>query len=247
MGVVGAEFKKGCLDSLPIVAGFIPACFTFGLVGKGLGLGSLEVFLMSALMYAGTSQFAGVKLLAAGTAAPLILLLTLVINLRYLMISLSFSGSVRRNLSTAVKAWIGFSLTEEVYAVSMLSDKQSLGQEAADGQTPELPLHYLLGLQIPPYAANLVSTAAGISLAAYIPAAFLPALNTSLYALLIALIVPQLRGNRRNLVICLCSALFSRLLQPYLGSSAVLAAMLAGMAAGLLIPVRVNRAVEEAA
>jgi predicted branched-subunit amino acid permease len=232
----GADFKRGIADTLPIVAGFIPACFTFGLVGRALGLGNLEVLLMSALIFAGTSQFAGVKLLAAGTAAPLILLLTLIVNLRYLMISFSFSRSIPRGSSLLTRMWIGFSLTEEVYAVSMLSDnKEELPGQAA-GEPPELPVQYLLGLQLPPYLASLFSTAAGIALAVYIPSAYLPALNTSLYALLIALIVPQLRKHRRNLIICLFSAGFSWLLQPYLGSSAVLAATLLGLCAGIFIP-----------
>lgn len=69
--------RLGLKDSLAIVAGFIPACFTFGLVGKGLGLGNLEVFLLSALVFAGASQFIGVKMLAAGAAAPVILFITL--------------------------------------------------------------------------------------------------------------------------------------------------------------------------
>lgn len=94
----------------------------------------------------------------------------------------------------------------------------------------------MLGLQIPPYIANLLATAAGISLASYIPAIYLPALNTSLYALLIALIVPQLKGSIRNLAICLAAAGSSWLLHPVLGNSSILAAMLIGMAVGSLFP-----------
>ncbi|MEK3767817.1 AzlC family ABC transporter permease [Paenibacillus sp. FSL R5-0887] len=218
-------FRTGLKDSVAIVAGFIPACFTFGLVGKGLGLGSLEVFLLSALVFAGASQFIGVKMLAAGAAAPMILLLTLIINLRYLFISLSFGGQLDRTINSLSKVWIGFSLTEEVYAVSMIPRNHS---------KENIKLPYLLGLQIPPYIANLLATAAGISLASYIPAIYLPALNTSLYALLIALIVPQLKGSIRNLAICLAAAGSSWLLHPVLGNSSILAAMLMGMAVGSL-------------
>ncbi|OMC74772.1 hypothetical protein BK121_01705 [Paenibacillus odorifer] len=218
-------FRTGLKDSVAIVAGFIPACFTFGLVGKGLGLGSLEVFLLSALVFAGASQFIGVKMLAAGAAAPMILLLTLIINLRYLFISLSFGGQLDRTINPLAKVWIGFSLTEEVYAVSMIPRNHS---------KENITLPYLLGLQIPPYIANLLATAAGISLASYIPAVYLPALNTSLYALLIALIVPQLKGSIRNLAICLAAAGSSWLLHPVLGNSSILAAMLMGMAVGSL-------------
>lgn len=235
MNEFGMRFKSGCLDSIPIVAGFIPACFTFGLVGKGMNLGNLEVFLLSALVYAGASQFIGVKLLAAGTAAPVILLLTFIINLRYLFISLSFGGRLKRSASVLSKAWIGFSLTEEVYAVSMISQEKQSDDESGIEKNTSLSVPYLLGLQIPPYVANLFATAAGISFAVYVPVEYLPALNTSLYVLLIALIVPQLRGNKRNLGICISAALSSWLLHPLLGNAAVLIAMLIGMSAGNLL------------
>lgn len=227
-------FKLGLRDSLAIVAGFIPACFTFGLVGKGLGLDSLEVFLLSALVFAGASQFIGVKMLAAGAAAPVILLLTLIINLRYLFISLSFGGKLQHNISIRSKTWIGFSLTEEVYAVSMIPRKKPSSESDNEESKLSLGLPYLLGLQIPPYITNLIATAAGISLASYIPALYLPALNSSLYALLIALLVPQLKNSLRNLWICISAAGSSWLLHPLLGDSSILIAMLIGVAVGSL-------------
>lgn len=228
-------FRTGLKDSIAIVAGFIPACFTFGLVGKGLGLGSMEVFLLSALVFAGASQFIGVKMLAAGAAAPVILLLTLIINLRYLFISLSFGGQLNRNISVLARTWIGFSLTEEVYAVSMIPREKENRKTENEKMNQPLGLPYLLGLQIPPYVANLIATASGITLASYIPALYLPALNTSLYALLIALVVPQLKGSLRNMAICISAAGSSWLLNPLLGNFSILIAMLIGMAVGSLI------------
>ncbi|WP_438351713.1 AzlC family ABC transporter permease [Paenibacillus sp. FA6] len=90
----------------------MPACVTFGLVGKALSLGNLEVFLLSALVYAGASQFIGAQLLVGGTAAPIILLLTLIINLRYFFISMSFSKRVSSDSRSFFKGIIGFGLTE---------------------------------------------------------------------------------------------------------------------------------------
>lgn len=218
-------FRRGMLDSVPIVMGYIPACITFGLVGKSLSLGNWEVFLLSALVYAGASQFIGAKLLATGTLAPIILLLTLIINLRYGFISTSFSQRINRQSGLWSKAMVGFGLTEEVYAISMIS--------RGNGERKEkLSIAYLLGLELPPYAVTLLSTWTGIILAQYIPEHILPALNTSLYALLIALIVPQLRGSKRSIVICISAAASSWLLEPFLGASTVLVSMMIGAWAG---------------
>jgi len=193
------QLKRGLIDSVPIVIGYIPASFTFGFVGKALSLGNWEVFLLSALVYARASQFIGAKLLAAGTAAPIILLLTLIINLRYFFISTSFSQRLNRDTHSIFKGLIGFGLTEEVFAVSMMSEKNR--RQVGDHSLP-----YLLGLVFPPYAVTLISTYAGIMLAGYIPISMLPALNTSLYVLLIALIIPQLRGSNRNIAISISAA-----------------------------------------
>ncbi|RXZ81287.1 hypothetical protein EBB07_14825 [Paenibacillaceae bacterium] len=220
MGLV----RNGISDSMPIVVGYIPACITFGLVGKSLSLDNLEIFLLSAVVYAGASQFIGAKLIAAGAAAPIVLLLTIVINLRYLFISMSFSDKVDHSSSKRARGVLGFFLTEEVYAVSMMSKTNNKSKKHL--------FAYLLGLELPPYAITLLSTWVGIMLSDYIPGSILPAFNTSIYVLLIALIIPQLIGSRRNKVIVITAACASFVLQPFLGDATVLAAMIIGAWSG---------------
>lgn len=224
-----SQVKQGLIDSVPIVIGYIPACITFGLVGKALLLSDLEVFLLSAVVYAGASQFIGAKLLATGTAAPILLLLTFVINLRYFFLGMSFSSRMDRSSRLLHKGIVGFGLTEEVYAVSMMSDKNR--RDASNHS-----LAYLMGLEVPPYAVTLIATYAGIVLAEYIPSTILPALNTSLYALLIALVIPQIRRNRKNLAICISAAASSWLLHPLLGNATVVVSMIIGACVGGIIP-----------
>lgn len=233
------QFKRGCVDSLPIVMGYIPACLTFGLIGKALNLGDLEVFMLSAVVYAGASQFIGVKLLAAGTAAPIILLLTFIINLRYLFISMSFSRKLGSNCSSFQKGIIGFGLTEEVYAVSTMSRKNI-------ERNKPLTVSYMAGLELLPYTASLLSTWSGILLAEYIPGDLLPALNTSLYSLLIVLIVPELLKSRKSLAVFAAASLSSWLLHPYLGTAAIIAAMLIGGWAGGIVPDKQKKVRSEA-
>nr|WP_277347970.1 AzlC family ABC transporter permease [Streptomyces sp. HNM0574] len=181
---------------MPVVLGYLPACLTFGLVGSGLGLDPAVVFALSALVYAGASQFIGAKMLAAGAAAPVILLSITLVNLRYALLAASFRYQLAPGISRATRALLGFGLTEEVYAVGLM------------GKDPrrKLTASYLLGLEIPPYLVTLGCTALGIQLARVIPEDLLPALNTSLYALLIALVLPQALASASNAAVCLLSA-----------------------------------------
>ncbi|MNP16169.1 AzlC protein [compost metagenome] len=150
-------------------------------------------------------------------------------NLRYLFISLSFSRKLRSNCNGLQKGIIGFGLTEEVYAISTMSRKSI-------EQNKPLTISYMTGLELLPYTASLFSTWLGIVLAEYIPHDLLPALNTSLYSLLIVLIVPELLKSRQSLAVFAAASLTSWLLHPYLGTTAIIVAMVIGGWAGGVVP-----------
>ncbi|MNO94492.1 hypothetical protein D3C76_861120 [compost metagenome] len=104
----------------------------------------------------------------------------------------------------------------------------------------------MAGLELLPYTASLLSTWSGILLAEYIPGDLLPALNTSLYSLLIVLIVPELLKSRKSLSVFAAASLSSWLLHPYLGTAAIIAAMLIGGWAGGRVPDKQKKVRSEA-
>ncbi len=56
-------FKGGLKSSLPIVAGYLPVSFAFGVAAESAQTSTLEAVLTSLFIYAGASQFALVGLL----------------------------------------------------------------------------------------------------------------------------------------------------------------------------------------
>jgi Predicted branched-chain amino acid permease (azaleucine resistance) len=54
---VSATFANGVADSLPIVIGYVPVAFAFGLSAVKLGFSPLESIFFSCIIYAGASQF----------------------------------------------------------------------------------------------------------------------------------------------------------------------------------------------
>ncbi|HEU4327151.1 MAG TPA: AzlC family ABC transporter permease [Roseiflexaceae bacterium] len=236
-----AQFKRGLIASFPIVIAYIPACITFGLVGKTLGLSDAVVFLLSAVVYAGASQFIGASMLAASVAGPVVLLTTALINLRYGIISFALKQRLEPRQPWFVRVLLGLGLTEEVFAVSTLG-----GQPGQSKDQPAEPLSaaYVLGMQVPPYLVTLLCTWLGIVLSGQIPAAILPALNTALYSLLIAIVLPQMRQSTRNATVCLGAMGTSWLLHGVLGATpAILIAIVVGAGLGVLadrLPARVR-------
>ena len=101
--------------TVPVLMGYLAIGMAFGLMLQSAGYGVGWAVLMSAVIYAGSGQYLGVSLLAAGASLPQTAFLTLMINFRHLVYGLSmlekFRGMGRRKL------YMIFSLTDETYAL----------------------------------------------------------------------------------------------------------------------------------
>ncbi|HJV36159.1 AzlC family ABC transporter permease, partial [Geomonas sp.] len=112
-----ARLKDGLKAAWPICLGFIPIGLSFGVLAQKAGLGPVHVFLMSTLVFAGSSQFIAVAMLQSGVAAAAIIATTFVVNLRHLLmssaLSVHFPGVSRRFL-----ALFAYGVTDESFAVN---------------------------------------------------------------------------------------------------------------------------------
>ena len=101
--------------TIPVLMGYLAIGLAFGLMLQSAGYGVLWAFLMSLTIYAGSGQYLGVSLLAAGAPLTQVAFLTLMINFRHLVYGLSmlekFRGMGKRKL------YMIFSLTDETYAL----------------------------------------------------------------------------------------------------------------------------------
>lgn len=101
--------------TLPVLIGYLFIGVAFGLMLNAAGYGFFWALAMSLTIYAGSAQYMGVGLLAAGAPLPQVAMLTLMINFRHFIYGLSmldkFRGMGRRKL------YMIFSLTDETYAL----------------------------------------------------------------------------------------------------------------------------------
>src|SRR5699024_4727466 len=92
-------FQAGIQAGFPIILGYIPVAITFGVLAAQSGLSLFEITLMSALVFAGASQFMGVNMIVAGTSMIEIVVATFVLNFRHFIMSLSFMNEIRDKFS----------------------------------------------------------------------------------------------------------------------------------------------------
>lgn len=107
--------------TVPVLMGYLAIGMAFGLMLQSVGYNVVWATAMSLTIYAGSGQYLGVSLLAAGASLPQVAFLTLMINFRHLVYGLSmlekFHGMGWR------KFYMMFSLTDETYA--LLSSAQA--------------------------------------------------------------------------------------------------------------------------
>jgi len=112
------EFIAGARDTLPLVIGAVPFGIIFGTLAGGAGLPAAGAVGMSLFVFAGSAQFIALGLLASGTAWPMIVLTTLVVNFRHLLYTATLLPYLKR-LPGRWQKLLAFGLTDETFVVAV--------------------------------------------------------------------------------------------------------------------------------
>ena len=144
-------FQQGLKDGLPICLGYISVAFTFGMMATEGGLAPWSSLLISMTNLTSAGQFAGTALILSGGTLLEIAVTTFVINIRYMLMSLSLSQKLDPDMKMAERLILSFGVTDEVFAVAIRQRK-------------ELTARYLAGLILTPYAGWALGTVLGLSL-----------------------------------------------------------------------------------
>ena len=108
---------QGLGAAWPICLGYVPIGLAFGVLAQKAGLNSLEIALMSILVFAGSSQFIAVSMLSAGASAAAIILTTFAVNLRHLLMSSSLAVFVTKATRKKITLF-AYGVTDESFAVN---------------------------------------------------------------------------------------------------------------------------------
>ncbi|PIE68896.1 MAG: branched-chain amino acid ABC transporter permease [Deltaproteobacteria bacterium] len=103
-------------QTMPIVMGYLPVGFAYGVLAQKVGLSPLNTLLMSIVVFAGSAQLVAVGLMAAGVPPLSVIVTTFVVNLRHLLMSAALAPYLK-----TWKPWelalFSFELTDETFAV----------------------------------------------------------------------------------------------------------------------------------
>lgn len=108
-------FVSGATYTIPLLISSAPFGFIFGALAEPSGLSVAAAIAMSVFVYAGSSQFIALGLLATGAPLIVIVLTTFIVNLRHLLYAASLKKAIS-HLSLRWRTLLAFGLTDETYA-----------------------------------------------------------------------------------------------------------------------------------
>lgn len=178
-----AALMQGARDTLPMMVGAAPFGVIFGTFAMAAGLSTAVTLAMSALVFAGSSQFIAVTLLGGGASLPVIWLTTFVVNLRHML----YSATLLPHARGWPRLWrlpLAFWLTDETFAV-VEHRLRNRGTEA--GQW------YWLGSSLAMYGNWFLWTLVGVLLGRVVPNLAHWGLDFAMVGTFAAIVAPQLK------------------------------------------------------
>ena len=172
---------QGAKDIIPLIVGAIPFGIIFGTLAQSSGLSFGAAAGMSAFVFAGSSQFIALGLLASGSTAILVIVTTLVVNLRHLLYAASLVPYMQ-DTSQHWKAVMGFLLTDEAFAVAIRRYRQP-GRRGTD-------YWYYLGAALAMYLNWQCCTWLGLTVGQMMPNAANWGLDFAMVATFIGMVIP---------------------------------------------------------
>ncbi|HEX2980235.1 MAG TPA: AzlC family ABC transporter permease [Anaerolineaceae bacterium] len=227
------DFLAGLQATLPLAPSVAPFGMLFGTLALTAGMTPWMAQVMSIVVFAGSSQFLAVQLMAGGAPGIIIFLTTLVVNLRHVLYGMSLSTYFKK-FPTPTKALLAYLMTDEAYAITI-----SRLRQAEQGVPLAHPGWYNFGSGLTLNLIWQISTAIGILFGALIPDSW--SLDFAVPLTFIALVVPSLTG-KAEVAAALCAGLAGVLLAGMPLKLGIIAAAIIGILAGVIVEQRTRPA-----
>jgi 4-azaleucine resistance transporter AzlC len=216
-----SSFYAGARATLPVLLAVIPFGIITGVAMVASGIPPAIAMLMSILVFAGASMVASAQLLASSAPIVLVIVTTLVINLRFMM----YSASLRTHFAHAPlkqRLTVAYLTADNVYALVLNRFAEHPGDPGK--------FAYFLGAGVLVWAVWQAAVLAGILIGAGVPPAW--RLEFAAPLAFIALSIPFLR-DRATVIAALAAGIAVVAFQDVPLRLNIILAAATGIAAGL--------------
>lgn len=227
---MNSSFRKGIIDCIPTLFGYVGIGIAAGIIGKAANLTILEITLLSIIVYAGAAQFIITGLLLTTAPIMAIIFTVFLINLRHLLMGMTIAPFFKR-FSLINNIGIGTLLTDETFAVAI----------NAISQQKTIDANWMHGLNITAYLVWIMSCITGAILGNWLPDPYQFGFDFSLIAMFIGLLYLQFINDKKHsklhnlFVIFIVAILMIFLMRIMIPELAIIIATLLGCFIGVLI------------
>jgi len=222
------KFLEGLRDGLPIALGYLAVSFGIGISCHAAGITALQGFLMSLFNNASAGEYGGITVITENAGVWMMVLMTLIINARYMLMSCALSQKLSPDTPLGVRMLIGFDVTDEVFGIA-------IAQEGI------LNIWYFVGAMCAAIPGWSLGTLFGALAGNVLPVWAMNGFSVMLYGMFLAIIMPEGKKNRVVLgcigVSFVLSALAAKLLPMLSGGMRILLlTIFISAAAAILFP-----------
>ena len=176
-------FLRGMKDGIPISLGYFAVAFTLGIHARNAGLNVFEATLSSLLTNASAGEYAAFSLIRQAAGVMEVIIMTMVINARYLLMSCALSQKLSPDTPLIERMMLGQCVTDEIFGISA----------AYPGKLDPVYSYGAFSVASPGWA---LGTALGVLMGNILPANAVSALSVGLYGMFIAVIIPPTKKDR---------------------------------------------------
>lgn len=188
-------FAEGMKSGIPIGLGYFAVSFSLGITAFSAGLSVIQSFFASLLCNASAGEYAGFTIIAAGGTYIELVIMTVIANARYTLMSCAMSQRLAPGTNLIHRALISFDLTDELFAVAI----------SKPGYVNPFYYYGAAAVAAPCWA---IGTALGAAAGNILPDNFVSALSVALYGMFLAVIIPSAKKDKLiAILIAVCFAL----------------------------------------
>jgi 4-azaleucine resistance transporter AzlC len=163
-------FREGVRAGLPYAAASSVLALSFGVVATDLGVPAVAAVVMSAIVFAGSAQFAAIAVLAAGGGAGAAILAGMLLNSRYVPMGVALAPSLRGG--PLRRALISQTMVDFSWAAAMRGGGR-FDRRFMVGATAPMYLGWVAGTAAGVLGGGLIGDPDALGLDAVFPAFFL--------------------------------------------------------------------------